>query len=166
MARWSKKSMHVPLKRPTQLNKIGPAPLSSSVAMLSITFVMSCCSEPCALFAVALLCSASQRADRDCESSPCSYPCIYCGPPSKYDFTLEEPDDELDAYSILDNFKAAMANKCAPKAASYHCSVSLCGARDLTSPAEMASGLYRRHIQTALLTMRTLPRRQRRCCPL
>ena len=42
----------------------------------------------------------------------CSYPCIYCGPPSKYDFTLEEPDDELDAYSILDNFKAAMANKC------------------------------------------------------
>ena len=42
-----------------------------------------------------------------------SYPCIYCGPASKYDFTMDEPDDELEAYTVLDNFKAAMANKCA-----------------------------------------------------
>ena len=41
------------------------------------------------------------------------YPCIYCGPPSKYDYTMDEPDDELEAYTVLDNFKAAMANKCA-----------------------------------------------------
>ena len=42
----------------------------------------------------------------------CSYPCVYCGPPSKYDFTMDEQDDELEAYNVLDNFKAAMANKC------------------------------------------------------
>ncbi len=26
---------------------------------------------------------------------------------------MDEPDDELEAYTVLDNFKAAMANKCA-----------------------------------------------------
>jgi hypothetical protein len=40
-----------------------------------------------------------------------SYPCIYCGPPSPMDFNFRVQDEIADAYSIMDNFKAALANK-------------------------------------------------------
>ena len=40
------------------------------------------------------------------------YPCIYCGPPTRYDFNRVEEDDEDQAYNIMDNLKAAVANKC------------------------------------------------------
>lgn len=40
------------------------------------------------------------------------YPCIYCGPPTKYDFEKVEQDNEDEAYMLMDNFKAAVANKC------------------------------------------------------
>lgn len=42
-----------------------------------------------------------------------SYPCIYCGPFTKYDHEKVEEDNEDEAYKILDNLKAAVANKCA-----------------------------------------------------
>ena len=41
------------------------------------------------------------------------YPCIYCGPPTRYDFERVEEDNEDQAYNIMDNLKAAVANKCA-----------------------------------------------------
>ncbi len=43
----------------------------------------------------------------------CRYPCIYCGPATKYDFEKVEQDNEEEAYHLMDNFKAAVANKCA-----------------------------------------------------
>jgi hypothetical protein len=42
------------------------------------------------------------------------YPCIYCGPTTKYDFDKVEQDNEEEAYHLMDNFKAALANKCDP----------------------------------------------------
>ena len=42
------------------------------------------------------------------------YPCIYCGPTTKYDFDKVEQDNEEEAYHLMDNFKAALANKCGP----------------------------------------------------
>lgn len=42
----------------------------------------------------------------------CRYPCIYCGPTTKYDFDKVEQDNEEEAYHLMDNFKAALANKC------------------------------------------------------
>lgn len=47
----------------------------------------------------------------------CRYPCIYCGPTTKYDFEKVEQDNEEEAYHLMDNFKAAVANKCAPSSA-------------------------------------------------
>ena len=44
----------------------------------------------------------------------CRYPCIYCGPFTRYDFEKVENDNEEEAYHILDNLKAAVANKCEP----------------------------------------------------
>lgn len=41
----------------------------------------------------------------------CRYPCIYCGPTTKYDFEKVEQDNEEEAYHLMDNFKAAVANK-------------------------------------------------------
>lgn len=48
-----------------------------------------------------------------CYHIPCRYPCIYCGPSPEYDGFIIEDDDETEAYNIMDNFKAAYANKCA-----------------------------------------------------
>ena len=42
-----------------------------------------------------------------------SYPCVYCGPPSKYDFSFEVADEDMEAYDIMDNFKVALAARCA-----------------------------------------------------
>ncbi len=39
------------------------------------------------------------------------YPCIYCGPNTRYDFQRVEEDNEDEAYNIMDNLKAAVANK-------------------------------------------------------
>jgi len=47
------------------------------------------------------------------------YPCIYCGPSTEYDFELIDEDKEEEAYAIMDNFKAAYANKRAPRAAAW-----------------------------------------------
>lgn len=41
----------------------------------------------------------------------CRYPCIYCGPNTRYDFERVEEDNEDEAYNIMDNLKAAVANK-------------------------------------------------------
>ena len=38
---------------------------------------------------------------------------MYCGPSPEYDAFIIEEDDETEAYNIMDNFKAAYANKCA-----------------------------------------------------
>lgn len=40
--------------------------------------------------------------------------CFFCPDVSKYDFNFEVEDEELDAYSIQDNLKAAMTNKPRP----------------------------------------------------
>ncbi|KAK9818138.1 hypothetical protein WJX72_007707 [[Myrmecia] bisecta] len=42
------------------------------------------------------------------------YPCIHCGPLTQYDFEDTVADDEGDAYSIMDNFQAALANRPRP----------------------------------------------------
>lgn len=39
------------------------------------------------------------------------YPCVYCGPSPEYDGFIIEDDQEDEAYCIMDNFKAAYANK-------------------------------------------------------
>ncbi len=41
----------------------------------------------------------------------CRYPCVYCGPNTRYDFQRVEEDNEDEAYNIMDNLKAAVANK-------------------------------------------------------
>lgn len=43
-----------------------------------------------------------------------SYPCVYCGPPGKCDFSFEVADNDMEAYAIMDNFKVALANRRAP----------------------------------------------------
>ncbi|EIE23859.1 hypothetical protein COCSUDRAFT_62390 [Coccomyxa subellipsoidea C-169] len=53
----------------------------------------------------------SQVVDR---SAWDTYPCIYCGPTTKYDFDKVEQDNEEEAYHLMDNFKAALANKRRP----------------------------------------------------
>ncbi|CAL5227290.1 g10225 [Coccomyxa viridis] len=42
------------------------------------------------------------------------YPCVYCGPNTRYDFQRVEEDNEDEAYNIMDNLKAAVANKRRP----------------------------------------------------
>ena len=41
----------------------------------------------------------------------CSYECIHCGDNSRFDTSFEADDDENEAYAVMDNLKAAMANK-------------------------------------------------------
>ena len=41
----------------------------------------------------------------------CSYECIRCGDKSRFDTSFEAADDESEAYAVMDNLKAAMANK-------------------------------------------------------
>lgn len=41
----------------------------------------------------------------------CSYTCIRCGDNSRFDTVFEAPDDEDEAYQVMNNLKAAMANK-------------------------------------------------------
>ena len=41
----------------------------------------------------------------------CSYECIRCGDKSRFDVKFEADDDENEAYAVMDNLKAAMANK-------------------------------------------------------
>ncbi len=41
----------------------------------------------------------------------CSYECIRCGDKSRFDTSFEADDDENEAYAVMDNLKAAMANK-------------------------------------------------------
>lgn len=41
----------------------------------------------------------------------CSYECIRCGVKSRFDVKFEADDDESEAYAVMDNLKAAMANK-------------------------------------------------------
>ncbi|KAK9845375.1 hypothetical protein WJX81_004805 [Elliptochloris bilobata] len=36
------------------------------------------------------------------------YPCIYCGPETKYDFRMVEQDIESEAYSVMDSFQGCL----------------------------------------------------------
>ena len=67
--------------------------------------------------------SCVQTKERSCLACPtvctvvlrlswrCRYPCVYCGPNTRYDFQRVEEDNEDEAYNIMDNLKAAVANK-------------------------------------------------------
>lgn len=43
------------------------------------------------------------------------YECIRCGDKSRFDTSFEADDNEDEAYSVMDNLKAAMANKMVPR---------------------------------------------------
>ena len=70
-----------------------------------------------------------------CHAALRRYPCIYCGPSPEYDAFIIEDDNEDEAYCIMDNFKAAYANKCASSVGS--------NALEGTSVYEVACWRYR-----------------------
>ncbi|DBA92440.1 hypothetical protein WJX77_000486 [Trebouxia sp. C0004] len=43
------------------------------------------------------------------------YECIRCGDKSRFDVSFAADDDENEAYAVMDNLKAAMANKMVPR---------------------------------------------------
>lgn len=47
------------------------------------------------------------------------FPCVYCGPPTKYDFDTKAQDDEGEAIMIHENMKCALANRLRPN--SFRC---------------------------------------------
>lgn len=49
------------------------------------------------------------------EPDDAHYECIRCGVKSRFDVKFEADDDESEAYAVMDNLKAAMANKMVPR---------------------------------------------------
>jgi len=49
------------------------------------------------------------------EPEDAHYECIRCGDKSRFDTSFEAADDESEAYAVMDNLKAAMANRMVPR---------------------------------------------------